>query len=322
MMFSLYDFNVPLVLAPMAGVTDKPFRTLCRQLGADYCVSEMITSRVDLWETEKTKRRLPTDDELSPRIIQIVGGDAVLMAESAARACDNGAEFVDINMGCPAKKVCRKAAGSALLAEPKLVAKIIRAVVKASDKPVTLKMRTGPSPSNRNGVAIAKIAQSEGVVAISIHGRSKDCRYDVPAEYGTIADIKRSVEIPVLVNGDIFDGESAWRALRETGADGLMIGRAAQGNPWIFSSIRATLQGREWKSPNPGERLEVLFRLLDSLYEHYGLKSGSRVARKHMIWFLELMPPDIKFAVATVKRLESSYDQMNFVKKLKQRFES
>jgi len=321
MIVNPYVFNIPLVLAPMAGITDKPFRTLCRQLGADYCVSEMVTSRVNLWETEKTKARLPTEDEVSPRIIQIVGGDADLMAESAVRACDYGAELVDINMGCPAKKVCRKAAGSALLAEPVLVTKIIKAVVQSSNSPVTLKMRTGPSPQNRNGVTIAKIAESEGVVGLSIHGRSKNCRYDVPAEYATIADIKASVEIPVLVNGDIFDGDSARRALRETGADGLMIGRAAQGNPWVFSSIRAALEGRDWKPPTEVERLEVLLRLLESLYEHYGHERGSRVARKHLVWFLSHIPPDIKFPVALVKRLESSFEQMNFITKLKQQFE-
>ena len=316
-----HKFEMPLILAPMAGVSDMPFRSLCSQLGADYCVSEMITSRIELWKTQKTKQRLLAGD-LSPKIIQIVGGDASLMAESASRACENGAEIVDINMGCPAKKVCRKAAGSALLADPLLVAKIINAVVRASDRPVTLKIRTGPNPGHRNGLLIAKIAESEGIAAVAIHGRSKDCRYDVPAEYETIAEVKASVRIPVLVNGDITCGQSALKALRETNADGLMIGRASQGNPWIFPLVRAALNGKNWKKPDMPERLEVLHSFLESLYEHYGFESGSRIARKHLIWFLGYQPQGGYLTRDIVKRLESSVKQLNFVRNLKQEIEN
>ena len=316
-----YEFSRPLVLAPMAGVTDMPFRSLCNSMGADYAVSEMIATKTELWKSKKTQTRLSLGG-FKPRIVQLVGGDEVLMAEGAARACDSGADIVDINMGCPAKKVCRKAAGSALLSDPTLVIKILRAVVKASESPVTLKMRTGPSQMNKNGVTIAKIAESEGISAIAIHGRTRNCRYDVPAEYETIAAIKDSIGIPVLVNGDIRCGSSAFKALSKTNADGLMIGRAAQGNPWIFSSIRAALDGERWNEPSPIERLEVLHSLLESLYQLYGKEQGSRVARKHIIWFLSYLPIKSEINKATMNKIKTSHDQLNFVQFRKREFEN
>lgn len=298
-----------------------PFRILCNRMGADYVVSEMVAAKTELWKTKKTRTRIIFGN-VEPRIIQLVGGDELLMAEGAARACDSGADVVDINMGCPAKKVCRKAAGSALLGDPSLVAKIIRAVVKASKSPVTLKMRTGPSSSNKNGLTIAKIAESEGVAAIAIHGRSRNCRYDVPAEYETIAEIKESIGVPVLVNGDIKCGSSAFNALSKTKADGLMIGRAAQGNPWIFSSIRAALDGESWSEPPPSERLETLYWLLRAMYQHYGLEQGSRIARKHIIWFLSYLPANGHLNKTSMERIRTSEQQLNFVRFLKSKFEN
>jgi len=316
-----YEFSRPIVLAPMAGVTDMPFRSLCAGLGADYVVSEMIAAKTELWKSKKTQTRLSLSG-FKPRIIQLVGGDEMLMADGAARACDSGADIVDINMGCPAKKVCRKAAGSALLSDPSLVVKILKAVVKASKSPVTLKMRTGPSLVDKNGVTIAKIAESEGISAIAIHGRTRNCRYNVPAEYETIAAIKDSISIPVLVNGDIRCGRSAFKALSETRADGLMIGRAAQGNPWIFSSIRAALDGEKWREPSPIERLDVLHSLLESIYQLYGEEQGSRVATKHIIWFLSYLPMKIELNKDTMDKIRTPHEQLDFVKVRKREFEN
>ena len=226
-----------LLAAPMAGVTDRPFRQLCRALGAGLAVSEMVTSDTRLWHTGKSRRRMDHVGESEPRSVQIAGADPQMMAEAAAENAARGAQLIDINMGCPAKKVCNRMAGSALLADENLVARILDAVVAAVDVPVTLKIRTGPNPDARNGVRIAELAQRSGVQALAVHGRTRACAFRGDAEYATIAEIKRAVTIPVIANGDIDTPERAREVLRVTGADGLMIGRAAQGRPWIFREI-------------------------------------------------------------------------------------
>jgi tRNA-dihydrouridine synthase B len=275
-----------LALAPMAGVTDLPFRNLCRRLGADSAASEMVTSDARLWDTPKSRRRLDHSGEASPRIVQIAGGEPVMMADAARRNADLGAEVIDINMGCPAKKVCNRAAGSALLRDETLVAAILRAVVSAVDIPVTLKMRTGWDPEHRNGVVIACLAESEGIRGLAVHGRTRAEHYTGSAEYGTIRAIKAAVRIPVLANGDIDSGPKARDVLAETGADGVMIGRAAQGNPWIFNEIRAFLStGRCLQRPGSDEVRAIMIAHLTDLYAFYGESDGVRVARKHLGWY-------------------------------------
>ena len=282
-----FSFKNPLILAPMAGITDAPFRRLCKTLGADYCVSEMVTSKVSLWSSEKTDSRLSHFDGEFPLIVQIVGGDAKLMSEAAKLATEKGANIIDINMGCPAKKVFKKDAGSALLANPKLVESIVSKVVKATTCPVTVKMRTGIDLEHQNALYIADIIASEGASAITIHGRSRACRYEVPASYAIIKEMKKNISIPIIANGDITDGEKAMKVSRFTGADGLMIGRAAQRNPWIFQQIKSYFNGQTWIEPSEEQRLNVLFQLVTSIHEHYGAQRGLRMARKHFSNFLK-----------------------------------
>lgn len=275
-----------VVLAPMAGVTDRPFRQLCKQLGAGMAVSEMVSSNSLLWGSEKTKRRANHDGEVEPRSIQIVGTDPQLMAEAARYNVENGAQIIDINMGCPAKKICNVMAGSALLRDEQLVARILNAVVNAIDVPVTLKIRTGWDKSSRNGVAIAKIAESEGIQALAVHGRTRACAYTGDAEYDTIAAIKQSIQIPVIANGDIRNPEKAKFVLEYTGADAVMIGRAAQGNPWIFREINHYLAtGEKLAEPSIHEIRDTLLAHLENLYQFYGEYAGVRIARKHLSWY-------------------------------------
>ena len=237
-----YELASPFVLAPMAGVTDAPFRRLCRQFGAGMTTSEMTTADTSLWQTDKSRRRLDLDLDAEPVAVQIAGSEPAQMA-SAARACvDRGAQIIDINMGCPAKKVCRKLAGSALLQDESLVASILQAVVAAVDVPVTLKIRTGWDPDHRNGVEIARIAAASGIQSLAVHGRTRACRYNGTAEYDTIARIKQAVEIPVVANGDISGVEKSLEVLRLSSVDGLMIGRAARGRPWIFRELNHYLE--------------------------------------------------------------------------------
>jgi len=286
MQLGRHRLATPLALAPMAGVTDRPFRMLCRRLGAGVAASEMVTSDVRLWQTRKSRRRLDHAGEPAPRVVQIAGGDAAMMTEAARQNAAAGAQIIDINMGCPAKKVCNKAAGSALLRDAGLVASILEAVVRSVDVPVTLKMRTGWDAANRNGVAIARIAESAGVAALAVHGRTRADHYQGAAEYQTIRAIKAAVRIPVFANGDIDSGAKARAVLEQTGADGLMIGRAAQGRPWIFREIRHFLDtGLTLPEPAPSEVRDIMLAHLEQLYAFYGEHAGVRVARKHLGWY-------------------------------------
>ncbi|HZF15492.1 MAG TPA: tRNA dihydrouridine synthase DusB [Steroidobacteraceae bacterium] len=283
------------LLAPMAGVTDRPFRMLCRRFGAALAASEMVTSDTSLWHTDKSRRRLDHSGEAAPRVVQIAGGEASMMAEAARLNADAGAEIIDINMGCPAKKVCNRAAGSALLRDPALVAGILEAVVGAVDVPVTLKIRTGWSPEERNALLIARIAEDAGIQALAVHGRTRACHFAGSAEHWTAAEIKSIVKIPVVANGDIRNARDAAEVLQRTGVDAVMIGRAAQGQPWIFSHVNALLEteGNAGKNFAPVDRAQVraIIRAhLESLYEFYGDETGVRVARKHFGWYCRQQP--------------------------------
>jgi tRNA-dihydrouridine synthase B len=281
-----YSFDRPLALAPMAGVTDRPFRLLCRRLGADMAASEMVTSDTRLWHTAKSRLRMDHAGEPSPRIVQIAGGEPAQMVEAAQRNRDLGAQIIDINMGCPAKKVCNRAAGSALMRDEALVASILHAVVRSVEVPVTLKMRTGWDRDHRNGPVIARLAEDAGIAALAIHGRTRADHYEGAAEYDTIRAIKSAVRIPVLANGDITTGAKAAEVLAATGADGVMIGRGAQGRPWIFREIRARLDGLPPPPPpDPEEVRGIMSGHLAELYAFYGEQAGLRVARKHLGWY-------------------------------------
>jgi len=280
-----------LLLAPMAGVTDRPFRQLCRRLGAGMAVSEMISSNSALRASRKTLRRLDFEGESGPVSVQIMGADPATMAEAARINVANGARIIDINMGCPAKKVCKVAAGSALLMDPPLVKRILEAVVQAVEVPVTLKIRTGWDPQHRNGVEIARIAEASGIQALAVHGRTRACGYSGNAEYETIRQIKQAIRIPVIANGDIDSPEKAQQVLAQTGADALMIGRAAQGRPWIFREILDFLRtGEKHSAPQPGWIRAILLQHLENLYEFYGEFQGVRVARKHIAWYSRTQP--------------------------------
>ena len=285
-----YTFDQPVFLAPMAGVTDRPFRNLCYQLGADLCVSEMVTSEKHLWNSRKTQLRLDHRGEKGIRSVQIAGTDPKKLADAARFNVDHGAQIIDINMGCPAKKVCNVLAGSALLKNEPLVAEILNAVVSAVDVPVTLKIRTGWDKENKNAVNIAKLAENSGIQLLSVHGRTRADAYKGEAEYETIAAVKSAVTIPVIANGDITDPQKAEQVLAYTQADGLMIGRAAQGNPWIFKQIKHYLAENIILSP-PGnsETSKILSEHLQNLYEFYGELSGVRIARKHIGWYIKNM---------------------------------
>ncbi len=275
-----------LFLAPMAGVTDRPFRQLCRKLGVGMAVSEMITANKTLWASKKSLLRANHDGEPEPRSVQIAGADPQMMADAARHNVAEGAHIIDINMGCPAKKVCNVMAGSALLQHEKLVAEILEAVVNAVEVPVTLKIRTGWDRDNRNGVRIAQIAESAGIQALAIHGRTRADAYKGEAEYETIAKIKSQIQIPVIANGDIDSPQKALQVLQKTGADGLMIGRAAQGNPWIFQQVQHYLQtGQLLTAPTSQEIHQTLLSHLHTLYDFYGEYSGVRMARKHIAWY-------------------------------------
>jgi len=274
-----------LVVAPMAGVTDRPFRKMCKRLGANFAVSEMISANSQLHGAEATMRRADHAGETSPVSIQIAGADPNMLARAARFNVDLGAEIIDINMGCPAKKVCKRLAGSALLRDEVLVGKILDAVVAAVDVPVTLKIRTGWSPEQRNGVRIAQIAESAGIQALAVHGRTRECKFQGEAEYETIAAIKASVTIPVFANGDIDSPEKARAVLEATGADAVMIGRAAQGRPWIFGDIAHFLEtGQKRAAPNFQRRRQILQQHISELHEFYDAFVGVRVARKHIGW--------------------------------------
>jgi len=273
-------------LAPMAGITDAPFRSVCAKESAGYAASEMISSDSTLHATDKTKHRVLRCDNGLPHAVQIAGSSAEYLAEAAEFNVRLGADIIDINMGCPAKKVCNRAAGSALLENPDLVREILRSVVSRVKVPVTLKIRTGPSPDERNGVSIAKIAEEEGVVCIAVHGRTRSDKFNGCAEYDTIKAIKETVAIPVIANGDITSANDALSILNYTKADGVMIGRAAQGNPWIFNEVVSVLSGFELpERPSHDVIRDTLLLQLDGIYKLYGEYRGVRIARKHIAWY-------------------------------------
>ena len=285
-------FKLPngVIAAPMAGVTDRPFRQLCKRLGAGMAVSEMVTANEALWNSKKSRLRRDHTGETEPIAVQIAGGEPRMMAESAKRNVEAGAQIIDINMGCPAKKVCNVAAGSALLKDEMLVGRILDAVTRAVDVPVTLKIRTGWSPQTRNAVRVAEMAQSAGIQALTIHGRTRVDFYNGEAEYDTIGEVKSRSRIPVIANGDIDSPRKAQQVLAYTGADAIMIGRAAQGRPWLFREINYFLaHGRELEQPALAEIRALLSEHLAALYDFYGEYSGVRVARKHIGWYVRTL---------------------------------
>ena len=281
-----YTIKNPIVLAPMAGITDAPFRLICRRFGAGMTTSEMTTADISLWKSPKSRFRLNLDMDSEPIVVQIAGSEPKKLAEAAVACVSRGAQIIDINMGCPAKKVCRKLAGSALLKDENLVKSILTKVVKSVDVPVTLKIRTGWDPKNRNAVKIAKIAEDAGISSIAIHGRTRSCRFKGEAEFKTIAQVKDVVSIPILANGDIASVEKSLEVLRLTNCDGLMIGRGAQGRPWIFRDLLNHINPNE-KKPRLDKIVlrDIMLDHLKELHQFYGELTGVRVARKHLTWY-------------------------------------
>ena len=303
----------PVIAAPMAGVTDQPFRNLCRKLGAALAVSEMVTSNTKLWKSKKTQFRLNHIGEDAPRAVQIAGTDPSQMAEAAKLHADLGAEIIDINMGCPAKKVCKAAAGSALLRDEQLVASILNSVVTSVDIPVTLKIRTGWSEESKNAIQIAKIAEEHGIQALTIHGRTRNDFFNGAAEYETIAEAKSAIKIPIIANGDIDSPKKAFQVLKFTHADAVMIGRAAQGSPWIFREIAHYLRTKEeMPPPTIDERKNILLEHLGELYNFYGEERAVRLARKHVSWYLGDLPGSREFR-SVFNALESGKTQVNAI---------
>ena len=303
-----------LILAPMAGVTDKPFRQLCKQLGAGLAVSEMTISNPKLWHTRKSLHRMDHVGEPAPISVQIAGTEPAQLADAARYNVDHGAQIIDINMGCPAKKVCNAWAGSALMRDEALVGRILDAVVQAVKVPVTLKIRTGWNPDNRNGLQIARIAESAGIAALAVHGRTRDQQYGGAAEYDTIATIKSALSIPVMANGDIDSPQKAAFVLRATGADALLIGRAAQGRPWIFRELSHYLAtGELLPPPALPEVRDILLGHLQALHEFYGEHQGIRIARKHLGWYAKDRPENIAFR-AVVNRAETASEQIRLTR--------
>ena len=305
-----YRIDVPVVLAPMAGVTDKPFRMLCKRLGAGLCVSEMTTSEARLWTSAKSVHRMDHVDEPAPISVQIAGTDPVVMAAAARHNVEHGAQVIDINMGCPAKKVCNAWAGSALMQDEALVARILTAVVEAVDAPVTLKIRTGWNRDNKNAPRIARIAEDCGIAALAVHGRTRADLYTGEAEYDTVAAIKQALRIPVLANGDISSPQQARLVLDYTKADAVLVGRAAQGRPWIFREIAHFLAtGDTLPEPSPAEVCEILLGHLRHLHAFYGELAGVRIARKHLGWYAKDRPENHAFR-AVVNRAETAAEQL------------
>lgn len=303
----------PVFLAPMAGITDRAFRSLCAREGAGYAASEMISSDTLLYATAKTRHRIVRADNALPHAVQIAGAEPAAMAEAAALNVAHGAEIIDINMGCPAKKVCNRQAGSALLAYPDQVRAILRAVVASVDVPVTLKIRTGPTPETRNGVDIARLAEQCGITCLAVHGRTRSDRFKGCAEYDTIAAIVDAVSIPVIANGDIQNGDDALAVLKHTKAAGVMIGRAAQGNPWVFREINATLAGEPVPDrPDITETGQTLLTHLSDCHDLYGEYRGVRIARKHIAWYCRGIVNAAAFRQA-VNQAESATDQLKMV---------
>ncbi len=306
----------PVFVAPMAGVTDRPFRQLCKRLGAGYAVSEMAASNPKLWDSVKTSRRINHEGEIDPIAVQIAGADPDMMAEAAVFNIEKGARIIDINMGCPAKKVCSVASGSALLRNEPLVAQIIERVVKACtpyNVPVTLKTRTGWDRENKNALRVARLAESLGIAALTLHGRTRCDLYSGQAEYDTIAQVKANISIPVIANGDITDPHKAKYVLDYTKADAIMIGRAAQGNPWIFREINHFLDtGQLLPKPVFGHMKAILLEHLHHHYTFYGEYTGVRSARKHIAWYISKLPEADSFC-DRMNRIDNSHDQYTAV---------
>jgi tRNA-dihydrouridine synthase B len=309
-----YLIDPPVVLAPMAGVTDKPFRLLCKRLGAGLAVSEMTTADPRLWHTRKSLQRMDHDGEPEPVSVQIAGYDPTMLAEAARFNVANGAQLIDINMGCPAKKVCNVWSGSALLQDEPLVARIVKAVVGAVEVPVTLKIRTGWNRDNRNALTIARIAEDAGIAALAVHGRTRADKYEGEAEYDTIAAVKAAVRIPVLANGDVCSPQQAKHVLDVTGADAVMVGRGAQGRPWIFREIAHYLAtGELLPEPTPAEVATILLGHLEELYAFYGEQQGVRIARKHLGWYAKDRPENAAFR-QVANRAETASEQLRLTR--------
>lgn len=309
-----HEIAPAVVLAPMAGVTDKPFRVLCKRLGAGLCVSEMTTSDPRMWRTRKSLRRMDHTGEPAPVSVQIAGTVPAVMADAARYNVDHGAQLIDINMGCPAKKVCKAWAGSALMRDEALVARILAAVVDAVEVPVTLKIRTGWAADRRNAVAIARIAQDCGIAALAVHGRTRDQMYTGQAEYDTIAAVKAAVSIPVMANGDVDSPEKAAEVLRRTDADAVMVGRAAQGRPWILGAIAHFLAtGVSLPEPDPAAVRDILLGHLADLHGFYGDPMGVRIARKHLGWYARDRPENRAF-LAVVNRADNADAQLRLTR--------
>ena len=308
--------RTPLLLAPMAGVADLPFRRLCRRFGAGMAVTEMLTADTSKWGSQKSRFRLPVMDEAEPRAVQIAGADPGQLAEAAQRSVDLGAQIVDINMGCPVKKVCKRAAGSALLRDEVLVAEILCKVVQAVAVPVTLKIRTGWDLQNRNAMTIARLAEGAGIRALTIHGRTRACLFNGVAEYDTIAEVVAGVNIPVVANGDIDSPQQAKAVLAHTGAAGLMVGRGAQGQPWLFRQINAYLSGETPSAPDHSEVTAVMLEHILAMHEYYGETMGVRIARKHVNWYLQKLQIERPRRKA-FNQLINSEQQLEFISELR-----
>ncbi|MDG6478575.1 tRNA dihydrouridine synthase DusB [Glaesserella parasuis] len=317
-----YEIKNRIFLAPMAGITDQPFRRLCSQLGAGLTFSEMMSTNPDVWHTEKSKLRLSHHHEIGINAVQIAGSDPTEMAEAAKINVAYGAEIIDINMGCPAKKVNKKMAGSALLREPDLVARILDAVVNAVDVPVTLKIRTGWDPENRNCLEIANIAEQTGISALTIHGRTRSCLFEGEAEYDSIKAVKQAVSIPIIANGDITSAEKAKQVLDYTQADAVMIGRGSLGRPWLFSEIGKFFEKGDLVSTLPlNDKCQLMLQHIENLHQFYGEEKGYRIVRKHVGWYVEQLKPNANFR-RTFNALDSTKEQLkaleDFVKSIRE----
>ncbi|WGE32240.1 tRNA dihydrouridine synthase DusB [Actinobacillus genomosp. 2] len=304
-----YEFKNRIFLAPMAGITDQPFRRLCSKLGAGLTFSEMMSTNPDVWHTEKSRLRLAHHEEIGVNAVQIAGSDPTEMAMAAKVNVEYGAQIIDINMGCPAKKVNKKMAGSALLREPDLVARILDAVVSAVDVPVTLKIRTGWDQENRNCLAIAQIAEKAGISALTIHGRTRACLFEGQAEYDSIKAVKQVVSIPVIANGDITSAEKAKYVLDYTHADAVMIGRGSFGRPWLFKEVEQFLENKQQVDLPLMEKCQLMFKHIEELHQFYGEEKGYRIARKHVGWYVDQLVPDSNFR-RTFNTLDSAKEQL------------